>query len=770
MQSELRSCTNHRPSPRWGQTPLAVRMLFCAVATLALAPLSVAAQDAPDFAWMRGGHSNGVVRQVYSPDGTLFATCGGDDAKIWRSSDGQLQRTLVADLLPFPSSNSVRGVAFSPDGQVLATASWDSEVRLWNVADGTLIRTITDSGNFLNAVAISPDGQFVCAAGGSVGTIRMWSIATGALVRSFTGHTDWVNDLAFSPDGQRLASASSDDRIRVWNTGTGSQVWSAVAHDFSVVSVDYSPDGLVLGSAGGVSQPRVKTWDAATGTPIRTYLGQTHQSNDVQFSPDGLRIAGSGGDGQVRIWNTASGVLQLSLPVSAPPDVVSSIDFSPDGTQLIAGDTARRLTIWNPVTGLLVREASAHPGWVHGLDFAPDGASLASSGFVIPLLCPVKVYDVATGEQTADLGDVPWGLSDLRYSASGRYLAGASGSGVTYLLDLTDETPDWTIPVAAPPDFPWFARFSPDDTHLVTGGTEGTIQLWTVANPPQLVDFIDFGTTSARNAEFTPDGTKVVIAVGNGIVIWDIGTGDETIFSFPETQNVSDIKVSPDGLTLFASHGMGLDDVFWIRQLDLETLTEIRTFVGHTDAIHSIDLSSDGQFLVSGGADYTVRLWSVADAALLQTYDQECGYYTNTGAEGVPRVVFSPDDQLFAYGRNDGTIAVAQNPYAPTTEVPGDLAGETRVRLRLEPNEPNPIQTGTTISFELPGTGRSSLSVFDLSGRLVRTLVDREMAAGHHRIEWDGRDNGGFQVANGIYWARLRADGEQAHTRMVVVR
>lgn len=742
---------------------------MCAVAVVVCGATRAEAQTTPDFVWMRGGHSALVTHQAYSPDGSLFATCGGDDAKIWRSSDGQLLHTLVTDLLPFPWYNTVHGLDFSSDGQMLATCGWDNTVRLWNVADGALIRTITEASTYFMAVALSPDGQFVCAAGYPSGTIRMWNVATGTLVRSFTGHTDLVNDVAFSPDGQRLASASRDDRIRVWNTATGAQVWSVIAHDFEVVSVDYSPDGQVLGSAGGVTQPRVKTWNATTGAPIRTYIGQTHPSTDVEFSPDGLRIAGSGGDGQVRIWETATGTLQLSLPVSAPPDGCG-IDFSPDGARILVGDSARRVTIWDALTGVLLREASAHPGWAHGLDFSPNGASLASAGFVIGWSCPVKVHDVVTSEQTADLGDVPYGLTDLRYSSDGRYLAGSSGGGVTYLVDLTDQSPDWTIPVAAPPDFPWFARFSPDNTRLVTGGTERTIQLWSVTSPPQLIDFIDFGTTSARNAEFTLDGTKVVIAVGNGVVIWDLVTGFETIFTFPEQQNVSDIKVSPDGVTFFASNGSGVADTFWIRQLDLATQTVLRTFVGHTDAIHSIDLSSDGEYLISGGADFTVRVWSVADGTLLQTYDQECGYYTHTGGEGVPRVVFSPDDQLFAYGRNDGTIAVARNPYAPTTAVANDLADVERGRLRFEPIQPNPVRAGAALRFELPVAGWSSVSIFDASGRLVRALVDDELAAGAHRIEWDGRDGAGMAVANGIYFARLRSGGDRGQQRMVVLR
>jgi WD40 repeat protein len=343
---------------------------------------------------------------------------------------------------------------------------------------------------------------------------------------------------------------------------------------------------------------------------------------------------------------------------------------------------------------------------VHGLDFSPDGTSLASAAFIISWLCPVKVYDVATGEPTEQLGDTPHGLTDLRYSSDGRYLAGSSGSGLTYLVDLTDQTPDWTIPISLSPDFPWFARFSPDDTLLASGGTEGTIQLWSVTSPPQLIDFLNFSGADAKSAEFTPDGTKIVIAVGCGIVIWDLVTGEETIMTVSPCQNVTDIKVSPDGLTFFASHGIGGTGTFPIRQFDLATQTELRTFIGHAAAIHSIDLSSDGQLMISGSADHTIRLWSVADESLLQTYDQECGFDTAVGAEGVPRVVFSPDDSRFAYGRNDGTVVVAANPFTgqPAADLNGDgVVNGLDLALLLGLWGPCPVKGGC--AADLDGNG-----------------------------------------------------------------
>jgi hypothetical protein len=115
-------------------------------------------------------------------------------------------------------------------------------------------------------------------------------------------------------------------------------------------------------------------------------------------------------------------------------------------------------------------------------------------------------------------------------------------------------------------------------------------------------------------------------------------------------------------------------------------------------------------------------------------------------------------------------LAVLTVPFQSTTAVPGDFAGDTRVSLRLAPNQPNPVNSGTAISFDLPHAQRSSLAVFDLRGRLVRTLVDQDLAAGPHRVQWDGRDKAGVPVASGVYFARLRAGGEQRQQRMVVVR
>ena len=114
------------------------------------------------------GHTNLVYGVALSPDGTLLATASADNtAREWNPATGEHIRTFTAH------TDSVFGVAFSPDGTLLATASWDQTVRVWNSATGEHIRTLTDHTNGVSGVAFSPDGTLLAAAG-YYKTVLVW--------------------------------------------------------------------------------------------------------------------------------------------------------------------------------------------------------------------------------------------------------------------------------------------------------------------------------------------------------------------------------------------------------------------------------------------------------------------------------------------------------------------------------------------------------------------------------------------------------------------
>ena len=155
------------------------------------------------------GHTDQVMSVAFSPDGKLLASGSWDSTIIlWGVASGQKVHTLTGH-------NKVTSVAFSPDGKLLASGSWDSTIILWDVASGQEVRTLENPTGMANSVAFSPDGKLL-ASGLISGTVKLWDVASGQEVRTLTGHNDFVTSVAFSPDGKLLASGSFDKTVMLW--------------------------------------------------------------------------------------------------------------------------------------------------------------------------------------------------------------------------------------------------------------------------------------------------------------------------------------------------------------------------------------------------------------------------------------------------------------------------------------------------------------------------------------------------------------------------
>jgi WD40 repeat protein len=236
---------------------------------------------------------------------------------LWRIPDGILLTTIQTG-----DQGDISAVAFSPNGQCLASGGSDVTVKLWQVSDGGLIRTFTGHTDGVNVVAFSPDGN-ILASGSRDHTIKLWRVSDGALLRSLSGHTGSVDAVLFSPDGQTLVSGSSDQTIRVWRVADG--VLLLTLQGCSPVTL--SPDGRVV--ASGSADNVIDFWRVTDGGLLATFDEETRPwPTSLVFSPDGELIAWGRGDGTVVV---------ARVPDTTPPSTPVIMDegqFLQSGAEL----------------------------------------------------------------------------------------------------------------------------------------------------------------------------------------------------------------------------------------------------------------------------------------------------------------------------------------------------------------------------------------------------------------------------------------------------
>src|SRR5579863_1471454 len=168
-----------------------------------------------------------------------------------------------ADVMVRMAFGPNNGIAFSPDGELLAVCS-AHRVEIIGARDGRVLRLIRGHAGMVADVAFAPDG-LVIVTGSHDGTARMWEVATGAPLRTLAGHAGGVYAVAFSPDGRRIATASSDETARVWDAASGTLLVTLAGHYGGALDVAFSPDGARLAT---VSTLTALVWDAESGQPV----------------------------------------------------------------------------------------------------------------------------------------------------------------------------------------------------------------------------------------------------------------------------------------------------------------------------------------------------------------------------------------------------------------------------------------------------------------------------------------------------------------------
>ncbi|WP_182874095.1 WD40 repeat domain-containing protein [Microbispora sp. H10670] len=285
----------------------------------------------------------------------------------------------------FPHTEAIGGVAFHPDGRLLATRTEgrNATVRLWDVATGEPVGDpLTARNGWVHELAFHPDGHLLAAAGDAA--LRLWDVTTGEPVGApLTLHSAGHRTVAFHPGGRLIAVGGGDDTVRLWDVTTGrpaGDVRTGHRHPvFAIRSLTFHPEGRLLATAG--NDATVRLFDVITGEPVGGPLvGHKSEVTGVVFHPDGHLLVSTGNDATVRLWDVMTGEPVCS-PLMGHIGFVSEPAFHPDGRLLAtAGLEDGDVRLWDVSAHRPVGEPFSHSGAVRALAFHPDGHLLATGG------------------------------------------------------------------------------------------------------------------------------------------------------------------------------------------------------------------------------------------------------------------------------------------------------------------------------------------------------------------------------------------------------
>jgi WD40 repeat protein len=593
------------------------------------------------------GHSAPVRALAFRPDGRRLASAAGDDTiRIWDTDTGTPRRTIRADG-QFPCS-----IAFAPDGKLLATGSgYNVEeygpaeahagvVKLWDAETGREVRRLRGHTQHVLGVAFSPDGRYLASASGAwrthdaferrPGEIKIWDVASGSETRTLAGHDGPVTDVAFSPDGRRLASSGGDRTLKIWDPSTGRLLVSASGHRDWISGLAYGPAGdwVATSSHDGT----VRVWDAVTGQERSVLRGHTDAVACITVRPDGGRLASGGSDRTIKVWDAAKPQPALVLRGHRGP--VARLAFLPDARRLVTASTPlgnddrvhAEIWLWDARTGSRVRDYPCPSGLLCEIAVSPSGRWLAAG-----IDNRIKIWEVETGREARTITVIP-------DDALGRYSLRNSVRGLGFF-------PDETRLASAS------QRSLPEVLASARARSRQVISEWDLGTGREVRTIVGSFPIS-RNLAISPSGDLMAFSRDSYSVSLVTASSTEPPREFrAHDRVVSCLSFSADGARLVTGswdQTAKVWDVSSLRSGDRNAPSLILR--GHMGVVSSVAFSPDGRRLATASEDQSVRLWDARSGQEIMALIGQAG--------AAYQVAFSPDGNRLAAASGDGTARV----------------------------------------------------------------------------------------------------------------
>jgi WD40 repeat protein len=579
--------------------------------------------------------------------------------KILRDAFTLLPRS-VARLSHDDTLTNITNVAFSPNGEYVATVSSDKSARLWNLANGEEVARLAHEG-YLSGVAFDSNSERLATVGFKGAYV--WDIASGEEIAHLSSENSaqyGAQTVAFNSNGKYLLTVEgtgADKTVRQWDIATGKEI----THIEGGENVTLSPNGKYLAA---MSSGTTVVQDVDSDDEVARIEGQ-----GAVFSPDGEYLAASAGN-TARVWNLTSGEESGKITQEAPAKSgtgaggigITGVALSPDGKYLVTSSPDKTARMWDTSSGEEVARITHEDSARHFITktaFSTDGKYLATTGadgFA-------HVWDVASTREFVSMphkGNVGY----LTFSPAGKYLATANA---TIQSAASENQPARVWDPATGNEVAHMSNgnavragvgtaagslnsveaFSPDGKYLATASDDNAVHVWDPVSGEDVARMEHDGAVNSLT--FSPDGKYLATASDDKTArVWDPATGSE-VARMAHDGSVVDVAFSPDGKYLATAGrqpvGASVRSAYpsaWV--WDPATGNEVAHIIHDNGAytvgnVVDVAFSPDGKYLATAGDDKTARVWDPATGSEISRMSHD---------NNVRMVAFSPDGEYLA--------------------------------------------------------------------------------------------------------------------------